>query len=111
MCFNTSKLARAKIAKEDIECWKALNEINGELRSMCTDYQYIKGKINPVIKIEKVHNYYFYEIREGYHSCRTVIEAESWGCGSVVHKFIIPKGTRYYSNRTEYVSETIILVG
>lgn len=53
-------------------------------------------------------------IYRGYHSYKDEINAES-----IIHtafddgkirKFIIPKGTKYYANENEYVSETIMLV-
>jgi hypothetical protein len=113
MCFETTKSAKAKIADKDIECWKAVEIVNGQVISACQNYLYKKGIAQPTVQIEKSFMWDEYEISYGYHSCRTLKEANTWLIGTnglSIHKFIIPKGTRYYSNRTEYVSETIILI-
>ena len=112
MCFETTESAKAKIAKTDIECWKYLNE-NGIPYINSSKGTYIPKKRNPIIHLEKDCN----EIKEGYHSYKTRNRCKSeldwWervANKGIIKKFIIPKGTRYFSNRTEYVSETIILV-
>ena len=92
MCFNTTKTARVKIAKKDIECWKFLNPdftafFDNDGRDI---FLYEKGKKNDVIKIEKeirnVDPFYYiefvYEINAGYHSYKTekiaIKEADCW---------------------------------
>jgi hypothetical protein len=110
MCFETSKTAMAKVAKSDIECWKAVYLFNGKILSACEDFEYVKNIIQLKITLEKHQSYSFgWEIRYGYHSCKSLKEAKSWPSYLTVKKFIIPKGTLYFSNRREYVSETIIL--
>lgn len=108
MCFYTTKTARAKIAKTDIECWKRLKPNKTPLFYSHLP-RYLKNKKSPKIKIHK----HFDVVEQGYHSFKTRHIVELFTCflgESCVHKFIIPKGTRYYENETEYVSETIILV-
>jgi hypothetical protein len=65
--------------------------------------------IQPFVKLVKDSGY---DIFRGYHSYHSKEEAENhffWDCKT--HKFIIPKGSRYYANREgEYVSERIMLV-
>jgi hypothetical protein len=113
MCFETTKSAKAKIADKDIECWKIVKVDN---RPIYQDQNppYEIGKRNPDVKIEP----YWGSIDRGYHSFRRKIKNVPYiYAGSYlrdhpecIKKFIIPKGTRYYSNRTQYVSETIMLV-
>jgi hypothetical protein len=108
MCFYTTKTARAKIAKTDIECWKRLQPNKTPLFYRHLP-PYLKNKKSPKIKIHK----HFDAVEQGYHSFQTQhIAVQFTYCfgESCVHKFIIPAGTRYYENETEYVSETIILV-
>ena len=122
MCFKTTKQARAKIAKADIICWKFL-EANFQPFYRMQLPPYLKKKVQPSIKIKKrvsFYGIYIYIIDEGYHSYKLEQRAEiheSYFCKRVVKgkdyhicKFIIPKGTRYFENETEYVSETIIRV-
>ena len=113
MCFVTTKTARAKIAKEDIECWKTLYHKEDRKYSACENYVYVKDIIQPQVKIKKDMGYDEVFINQGYHSCRTIEETKTWvECDPImiIHKFIIPKGTRYFENEEDYVSETIILI-
>ncbi len=117
MCFETTKSARAKIAKTDIVCWKVLRLDNTPIYE-CRNPPYIKGKINPNVKIKKVIDFGEYSINEGYHSFKEkkvprgyMIAREQFrNYPQCLKKFIIPAGTRYFENETEYVSETIMLV-
>ena len=111
MCFETTKSAKAKIAKTDIECWKILySELNGKkYESLCEYFHYHPGRATKRVIIKKEIT----EINEGYYSFKTRITAEDdWmmGHSKKIYKMIIPAGTRYFENNTEYVSETIILV-
>lgn len=118
MCFEVSKSAKVKIADKDILCWKLLE------RGMLPFYKkatipYQHGKISPYINL-KVRDG---KINRGYHSWKSnkgaLIKENMWfrvrfrkeGVDYHICRFIIPKGTRYYSNRTDYVSESIILIG
>ena len=121
MCFETTKSARAKIAKTDIECWKCLKKSfynpcsgGGIIR---TKYQ--KDFLNPIVEMRKANPTWTCaecEINEGYHSlkslklARVMREIKHWYLkGTIIKKLIIPAGTRYYENKTEFVSETIIM--
>ena len=113
MCFETTKSAKAKIAKTDIECWKFLNP-NGSPYINVMKGIYIPKRRNAIIHLKKDSNN---EIKEGYHSYKTRNRCKSeldwWervANKGIIEKFIIPTGTRYFSNRTEYVSETIIML-
>lgn len=123
MCFDTTKLAKAKIAQADIKCWKVIREDNSPVYvwSHGITTPYIKGEDAPRVIIKKqLGSFNNYIIREGYHSCKIrkglINTALYKGRGSITRsqiktaRFIIPKGTRYYENEKEYVSETIMLV-
>ena len=119
MCFETTKNARAKIAKTDIECWKVIRINNSPVYKWVHNSKiiYKKGKVMPMVTI----SFYKGIIEAGYHSSKTNTEmlitiASFMSCGAIdkkemiICKFIIPVGTRYYENETEYVSETIKLI-
>ena len=117
MCFNTTKSARAKIAKTDIECWKYLFPDNSPpfpgVHGINTPYQ--QNEISEKVKIRKNG---FCSIDKGYHSYKnenTCINnskhySEWMDIEVIIKKFIIPAGTCYYENSKEYVSETIIML-
>jgi hypothetical protein len=117
MCFKTIGSARAMIAKKDIECWKVIRKNNTPVYTWVHGIMtpYYKNELCPKVKLIE-HNG---DVYRGYHSCkekdRDLISYACW-CGPVrpdelkICKFIIPAGTRYYENNTEYVSETIIML-
>ena len=120
MCFKFIKYSRAKIAKTDIECWKVINKNKTNALSHLShipQIKYKKGEICEKQTLQK-EGYTFYVINKGYHSYKTKADAAGavW-CGLSVLKnrycykeFIIPAGTRYYENKEEYVSETIMML-
>ena len=116
MCFETTKYSKPKRAEKDISCWKMLNVDYTPLYHR-TNPPYESGVLNPIIKLKKVLGDWLYSIYEGYHSYRVKEEAiycadELFAVGNtktLVKEFIIPKGTLYYKNKEEYVSETIIM--
>lgn len=119
MCFEVKPKSRAKIAKTDIECWKVLDEDNAP--PYFPSFSYVKGFINPTVKIVVDRYRGIGDIEEGYHSLKNenvIDNLKKWSRlrnyfkadPSRLKKFIIPAGTRYYENDTEYVSETIMLV-
>lgn len=107
MCFETTKHQKPKIAKEDITCWKTLDRICNKYLSRIQDHEYVPGVLQPHVKIRKEESWGDYEINEGYHSFTERPPLVS----GILKMFIIPKGTRYYHNRSnkEYVSETIMM--
>ncbi len=121
MCFTTTKSARAKIAKEDIVCWKFLS---GNFYAPFRCIHRVALKYRPNIVQPKIRLYKRelfaddYRIYEGYHSYISRETAKKdfaeyhfkLSNGEKWHKFIIPAGTRYFENKTQYVSETIMLV-
>jgi hypothetical protein len=112
MCFETTKSAKAKIATEDIVCYKILYPkfFRHSFESPCENFHYTPNKTTKQVTIKLVGKC----INKGYHSYKTKNIAKRSILFSAdsheIYKFIIPQGTRYYKNKTEYVSETIILV-
>jgi len=109
MCFYPSKSAKVKVAEKDIVCYKILTRDNlGAVYA----YPYHKNKRNPIVVL-KIRKSFFGTryIAQGYHSYRTMKGCyENNFIWDHIGKFIIPKGALYYSNKSEYVSETIIFV-
>ena len=117
MCFYVIKQSRPRKAKKDIPCWKILNEDYTPLYHK-ENPPYKSGVLNPIIKLRKTKNDYYIisTIKKGYHSYQTEKEAiyklrrlVILSFTPIVKKFIIPKGTLYYKNEKEYVSETIMM--
>jgi hypothetical protein len=116
MCFNNPTTKKPKIAKEDISCYKCLKGDNspryggdGTWTHQNTT-PYVKNKLSPPVSLSLIAN----RIYEGYHSCNSNIDADVYTADSfktVIRKFVIPTGTKYFENKYgDYVSETIMLV-
>lgn len=108
MCFTkTRKKDKAVIANRDITVYKALN---GYLEFLMSPY-YSGGRYWKVK--EELEEKGFVEesnakfLSYGFHSCKTIRSARLHG--DHVYEFIIPKGTLYYENRSEYISNKIYL--
>ena len=110
MCFDTTKSQKPKIATEDIICYKRGMKLKGDRFEPSCQRRYIyeKDVIQTKIILRKKDYYGNWEINEGYHSF--IKRPERTGAGKMQALFIIPKGTRYYENKTANVrvSETII---
>ena len=109
MCFTGNIFTRRKLAREDIVCYK-----DGIIRTsnkyedstnprfipiFRVDYAYKKDELQHIIKLKKYFSWFNIEINEGYHSYANKLYD--------ANKFIIPKGTHYYTDGHCYVSETI----
>ena len=119
MCFETTESARAKIAKKDITCWKVIQEnfSNHFQWAIGLRIEYKPNLLMPSVKIKKEKEWGEFVINKGYHSfCLKrdlndfVNENPFHFCSTIKRKFIIPAGTRYYENDTQYVSETIMML-
>lgn len=118
MCFYATKNQKPKTATEDIVCWKIGHKIvDGFVPFYYDDYLYSAGEPQPREKLVKIVNRDMdYVISRGYHSWATLKKAAKDRLGMphvVIGRFIIPKGTTYYENKSDkdYVSETIIWTG
>ena len=119
MCFVV-KHKKAKIATSNIVCYKVSNHPK---RSNVEDYfrpyyycsfKYLLNKRTPSVAIHIGRDWNGdHSIRDGYHSLQSFKDGWiAWERGTKkIGKFIIPKGTKYYENKTEYVSETLIFKG
>ena len=119
MCFPKNKgdgygsIKRAKTAKKDIEVYKHVERIINPktkkfYKTRCRPFYhsvydsklvYIKNKLNKT-EMVKTNLTNRIEINEGFHS-----EKGKRGSNAL---FIIPKGSKYYENKYEYVSNQII---
>ena len=115
MCFDISeKYPNALIAKKDIICYKIVFD-KGEWYShngyeaACQSYAYYPAKTTKRVDIESTR--FHVTIYEGYHSFRSLKvlkeEQKNWDDSLIGIKMIIPKGTLYYKNDREYVSERL----
>lgn len=122
MCYETTKNERAKIAQEDILVYKVVKRTKkgvyvGAYRS---DYKYTINTVTPKVKIRKIFDGGIFNITKGYHFMVTRQSAEylkkyssMWFSHKLsIHKFLIPKGTRYFVNKNsnEGVAEQIIMI-
>ena len=136
MCLYT-RMARMKVAAEDIVCYKMLkvdrtnNGIRTPVANVKVPYDILNGGIpfyadKSHIHREKLINNnksIFYEIEKGFiHAWSTEYEAKSYvykfatnACfntywKAVLYKCVIPKGTRYYTDiySEQYASDCII---
>ena len=115
MCFILSEDSKPKIAEEDIICYKIVETVVlspdiEEVASLFTGYVYTLGELNPKVIIKVANSF---SIDKGYHSYIKRLE-KSWYSSSFSHhrelvECTIPKGTLYYANDHEYVSENIII--
>lgn len=113
MCFtNTQNQETAKIAENDIECYKYLRSWAEGLQSpMFGEFYWKEKEINEVDLGELDSSN---EIDEGFHSCKTLKNCQTYrkyndDYGLSIYLFIIPKGAKYFENGTQYVSDKIYL--
>jgi hypothetical protein len=115
MCFTGNYfLNRKKIAKEDIVCYKIGFVKNERFFPMYHEwYAYLKDYLQPKEILKRKWNFILsFDINKGYHSYKSYDSSKR--CSSFsddICQFIIPKGTAYYENEDEIVSETIKWVG
>jgi len=105
MCFKVRTFGRSHIAKRDIVCYKLLSRDN---QAPFFSFYYEKNEITPkvplVVKKNKTIDY-------GYHSFRSLtrIKRKSKLLYLYIRTLIIPKGSIYYKNNKEFVSNQIML--
>ena len=125
MCMNiiSETKPEAKVAEQDIVCYKELNECwggSGKLRSEFMGFEYTKGKLNELdgeIGIEKGYMFWItneWKLNEGFHSWVDKPKYNSNGFKRRIFKCIIPKGALYYEgiqhdDTSGYVSDKIIV--
>lgn len=114
MCFDMTH-KRPKIALRDIVCYKVSASHHRAIKTFRPVYMDgFEYKINIPAPKEKLSPNPLGEIHIGYHSYKDKkTMSTEWGffdCKKA-GKFVIPKGSRYYENDIEYVSETLIFKG
>lgn len=116
MCFTIRpKDKAAKIAEKDINCLKILRLIGSSLHSPAN------ASLKTIWKVDKVRTVKTLkrlatrlgEIEEGLHakkSFRSTIEWTRFHPATHVYKAIIPAGSIYWENNTEYVSDSMKII-
>ena len=105
MCFTKLRNEKMKKAKKFILVYKGLDTWKNELCSPYHDSFKWKEK-KRVEEEEFVKNSSSKYLYKGFHSCKTIEEANGHGAP---YEFIIPKGALYYENADEYLSNKIYL--
>lgn len=104
MCLHIKKGQKAKIAQEDIVCYKIVE--GKSLKSLETFYQYTPVKIGHTYVSELKVLGGGEEVEKGLHSFVNLQDAAelainwNWECGYLniyIIECIIPKGSRYYT--------------
>ena len=117
MCFVIVKgQEKPYIASRDIRCYKVMNRIGGNLTSLFLAFPYKEGVVyRRPFKIKLIKPRRFGDIiNVGYHSYRTKKRAKNhcdYLHNEVVVSCIIPKGTLFFKNKFEYVSNGIKIEG
>lgn len=123
MCLDINKFSRAKIAKEDITCykWVFVHVLSASKKEKIYDYVtpffYSHIKIgetyNSILEVRNKYNpLYRTEIHSGLHSYADFHTpmSKKWGY-SVIIKCIIPKGSKYYVGKFDgdkgYASDSL----
>ena len=132
MCFEKNCIGKIKasLAKEDIMCWKIINDdyspiYGGKSKNMTHNITtpYVLNERAPLVKLKASYKQYGslgfnLTISKGYHSYRyehealtiKIIHGTVEGKKSMLQSFVIPKGSKYYQNENQFVSETIIMI-
>lgn len=106
MCFNVGAQKVALKATKDIIVYKAFSSTRGD-NKFSTPYQSTVYTVG-VVKKAKIRAQAVRTVSRGLHSCITISRAKSHG--SIVKKAVIPKGSMYFKNRSEYVSDALMIL-
>lgn len=113
MCFTKSNLKSISTAEADIVCYKLLRKSDNSISSPFKKrYKWNDKKIR---KSDIDDSKYNRKINEGFHSFIGMKNAVYFGSRMYdrsklfIYKVIIPKGSKYFKNRTQYVSNQIKL--
>ena len=107
MCFTLRKgVHKASIAKEDIVVFKGLKDIMGIIQS---PYQYSRYTLGRTKTATLQRTRAIGSIDHGLHSCKRYSDVQYHG--HHVYMAIIPRGSYYYENPREYVSNKLKVIG
>ena len=112
MCLYTTQ-RRAKIAKEDIHCYKVMRVVNTHIRSVYQNHRYYINKLETIDEfgIEKYLDHI--SINEGLHAFTNYFKAYGTALfnAGIIYKCIIPKGSKYYLGDDVIVSNQMMING
>jgi len=122
MCYVVERNELPRIAEEDILVYKNTLEWHRKpdqgFESLYREYRYYPNDEHPKVALELEEPEHLMNtstkfINKGYHSYTKDINDKHLVdyIRFVSAEFIIPKGTKYYHNGCEYVSETIKMKG
>ncbi len=122
MCFHNSFKTTVQIAEKDIVCWKILKQSgrrDGIFYSIFQSFEWKRNVLYRTILTTSKVAYHSIDdlyipncIEKGFHAYRNRELARGLTDFRLegVHKCIIPKGSRYFQNKEEIVSNQMILI-
>ena len=115
MCFFiSSKSRKIQVANENIVCYKVCKNLNKEKTKITSLYRDFRYTLHKSVQVESFGRSFMREtIHWGLHSFIKFEDARATVSireHEKVVKCIIPKGTKYYQNNSEYCSLKIKLI-
>lgn len=115
MCFNAKSYdALATIANKDIKVYKVLGLDEGVLTSVLKDHRWVAGTEYKEPRFERITKNWTKDLDYGFHSYRTLEIAKKnrklWGAQSKIYEMKIPRGSLYFMNSEQIISDSMILV-
>ncbi len=109
MCFHNIKVKeKAKVAKKDIKVYKWLqSHWDNSLRSPIQSTRWEVKKLGKARLLSEVRRGM---VDSGFHSYKSKRHAINIPYAGDLYSFIIPKGSKYYVNKTQYVSNRMYLL-
>lgn len=111
MCFYNYNMTNAKVAENDIECYKYLMTADNYLVS---PFYNMTWEEKETVEASNFDPEPRLNVEFGFHACKSIElckhyreENEDQHLG--IFKFIIPKGSLYFENPTQYLSNKIYL--
>ena len=118
MCWESKTKPELQTAKEDIVVYKVALLKETGIESLFQRFHYKLGCVYKMPELILLSQD-CYRVKEGFHSYNTYKDAFqlclscgfTWILGATYYvlKCIIPKGSKYYKNAKEIVSDTIII--
>lgn len=108
MCFHIDekKCPNMLVAAADIICWKTTENNFLRYDGFISSYRGFRYRYNKTYKMKFKVKPRDREINDGFHSYRFLMDA-SVRMGETSIRCCIPKGSNYYYNKDQYVSECI----
>lgn len=114
MCFTRQNLKPPEIADKNIVSYKLLIK---ESRHIASPFKRRYKWKDKNVRTARLENHHWYNVYKGFHSFIDIEKAVRYGRRTLIdritdchiYKMIIPKGAKYYKNRTQYASDKIRL--